>query len=214
MERKVSFAKGEHYHLYSRGVEKRKIFLSDKDRERFISLLYILNQRGSFNLGNFLKKNNLIQVFNEKREGTLVEIISYCLMPNHFHMLVYEKQEGGISKFMAKILTAYSMYFNTKYERSGPLFVRPFRSQHISQDPHYLHIFNYIHLNPSKLAGTNEKMLSFVNSYSFSSYQEYLGKKRPQSKIINLDYAPKEILRTPLDIGDYDKYNNWNYGQV
>ena len=78
-------------------------------------------------------------------------------MPNHFHILVYENEEGGISKFMMRLLTAYSMYFNTKYERSGPLFVHPFRSTHISNESQYLWIFSYIHLNPIKIIKNNFK---------------------------------------------------------
>jgi putative transposase len=147
MERKENFAPEEYYHLYSRGVEKRKIFLNSKDYERFIALLYIMNQPGQFHLSNFLKNKKIRDVFEEKKSEKLVSILSYTLMPNHFHLLVYENKEGGISKFMSRLLTAYSMHFNTKYKRSGPLFTHPFRSQHISEEAQYLWIFSYIHLN-------------------------------------------------------------------
>ena len=137
MYRKAPFIENEHYHIYSRGVEKRKIFLNTKDYNRFVALLYIMNQNISFRMDNFLRngEKDLGEIFKEKRGETLVSILGYCLMPNHFHIILYEHTEGGISKFMGKLLTAYSMYFNTKYERSGPLFTHPFRSEHIKDEP-------------------------------------------------------------------------------
>src|SRR3989344_6304412 len=115
MDRKTPFAKGEYYHIYSRGVEKRKIFLNTKEYNRFVALLYVMNQNVPFRMDNFLRNNpnNLKNIFKEKREKALVSILGYCLMPNHFHLILYEHTEGGISKFMGKLLTAYSMYFNT-----------------------------------------------------------------------------------------------------
>jgi putative transposase len=216
MERKVKFAPNEFYHLYSRGVEKREIFLNDNDRDRFMSLLYIMNQQAPFNFGNFLKNHNISDIFLEKKEKSLVSIVSYTLMPNHFHILVYENEEGGISKFMSRLLTAYSMYFNTKYQRSGPLFVHPFRSQHISNEAQYLWIFSYIHLNPigiikkdfkQKGIGNIKVAEDFLNSYKYSSWTEYRKIDRPESKIIDLnlitEYLPKNVV---LDIGKYAKW--------
>src|SRR3989339_96470 len=197
MQRKTSFTENEYYHIYSRGVEKRKIFMNTKDYNRFMALLYIMNQNNQFIIGNFLqnKSKELQDVFMEKREKTLVSILGYCLMSNHCHLILYEHTEGGISKFMAKLLTAYSMYFNIKYERSGPLFTRPFRSTHINNDSQYLYIFSYIHLNPLSIIngewknnGIKDKKHSesFIESYTFSSYQEFIGKSRPESIIVDL----------------------------
>jgi len=106
-----------------------------------------------------LKNKKITDIFEEPKEKYLVSIISYVLMPNHFHILVYENKEGGISKFMLRLLTAYSMYFNTKYKRSGPLFGHPFRSQHISNESQYLWIFSYIHLNPIGIIKKNFNMM-------------------------------------------------------
>ena len=167
MQRKTNFAEGEYYHIYSRGVEKRKIFLNIKDYERFIALLYIMNQDVPFRMDNFLRenKNNLKNIFQEEKVTKLVSILSYCLMPNHFHIVLYEHKEGGISKFMSKLLTAYSMYFNTKYERSGPLFTHPFRSEHIENEPQYMYIFSYVHLNPLSIIKESQKnSLKIINS--------------------------------------------------
>jgi putative transposase len=210
MERKTPFVENEHYHIYSRGVEKRKIFLNSNDYNRFVSLLYIMNQDAPFRMDNFLRdnQNNLRSVFKEKRGKSLVSILSYCLMPNHFHLILYEHKKKGISKFMAKLLTAYSMYFNTKYDRSGPLFTRPFRSEHIETESQYLYIFSYLHLNPLSVMDRewkengikNKKEAEFfLNTYQFSSYKDFLGDKRPESLIIDFFLIPEYIKDMRLD---------------
>jgi len=209
MERKVAFAEGEHYHIYSRGVEKRRIFLNIKDYNRFTALLYIMNQDAPFRMDNFLRdnQNNLKNIFKEKRETILVSILGYCLMPNHFHLILYEYKEGGISKFMSKLLTAYSMYFNIKYERSGPLFTRPFRSEHIGNESQYMYIFSYLHINPLSIFKKEWKENGVKNAkeaerlireYKFSSYLDFLENKRPESVIIDFPLVPKYIKNMPL----------------
>ena len=118
-----------------------------------------MNQNLPFRMDNFLQKNKLENIFEEEKEKPLVSILSYCLMPNHFHLILYEHTENGISKFMGKLLTAYSMYFNKKYDRSGPLFTHPFRSEHINNDSQYMYIFSYIHLNPLSIIQKNWKKI-------------------------------------------------------
>ena len=210
MERKTPFVEGEHYHVYSRGVEKRKIFMNTKDYDRFVALLYIMNQGASFRMENFLrdKQKDLKDIFKEEREKPLVSVLSYCLMPNHFHLILYEHREGGISKFMGKLLTAYSMYFNTKYERSGPLFTRPFRSEHINNESQYMYIFSYVHLNPISIFdkewkenGVKNKRGAekFLRSYRYSSYLDFLNFNRAESAIIDFSLVPKYIKRMKLD---------------
>jgi putative transposase len=215
MQRKTPFAIGEHYHVYSRGVEKRDIFLDQKDFERFIGLLYITNQEEPFHLGNYLKRHTVTELFSNKKSTLLVSILGYCLMSNHFHLVLYEKQENGISTFMLRLLTAYSMYFNTKYKRSGPLFTRPFRSQHIADNAYYLYIFSYVHMNPldalcadwkTGIIDNQQKAEDFLLTYPYSSYFEFLNKKRPQSVILDTSNIPEEVLRTPLNIIDYERF--------
>ncbi len=214
MQRKVKFSPGEYYHLYTRGVEKRKIFLCEKDYERFMALLYAMNQSGNFHFTNYLKNKKLKEIFNELKEKELVSIISYVLMPNHLHILLYENEEGGISKFMSRLLTAYSMYFNKKYERSGPLFTRPFRSQHISDEAQYLWIFSYIHLNPVGIIkkdfktngiGDLETVKNFLKTFKYSSYLDYLKTERPESKILDFSLIPEYIKESVFDLPSLDK---------
>jgi putative transposase len=216
MYRKTPFAEGEHYHVYSRGVDKRKVFLSIKDHDRFVALLYIMNQNAPFRMDNFLQKskNGLKDIFKEKKEKTLVSILSYCLMPNHFHLILYEHTEGGISKFMGKLLTAYSMYFNTKYERTGTLFTHPFKSEHINNDSQYMYIFSYVHLNPISIieskwkdGGVKNKKAAekFLEGYQFSSYQDFLGNDRSEAAIVDFSRIPKFIKEMALDFKTCEK---------
>lgn len=216
MYRKTPFAEEEHYHIYSRGVEKRKIFLNTKDYARFVALLYIMNQDAPFRMDNFLQahKNNLKEIFKEKRNKTLVSILGYCLMPNHFHLILYEHTEEGITKFMGKLLTAYSMYFNTKYERSGSLFTHPFRSENINRESQYLYIFSYLHLNPLSLIekkwkedGVKDKKEArkFLDKYQFSSYKDFINQERPEIAIIDYTRIPDYIKNVDLDFKTYEK---------
>ena len=175
-----------------------------------------MNQNSSFRMDNFLRdnKNNLHNIFKEKREKPLVSILGYCLMPNHFHIILYEHSEGGITKFMGKLLTAYSMYFNTKYERSGPLFTHPFRSEHISNEPQYLYIFSYVHLNPISLIDENWKengvknkreAKKFLESYEYSSYLDFLGKNRQEVNIIDFSLIPEYTKNMEMDFDSQEK---------
>lgn len=215
MQRKIPFAEGEYYHIYSRGVEKRKIFMGVRDYDRFVALLYIMNQNASFKMDNFLQrsKNNLKDIFKEEREKTLVSILGYCLMPNHFHLILYEHTEGGVTKFMGKILTAYSMYFNTKYERSGPLFTHPFRSEHINSESQYMYIFSYLHLNPLSILDkkwkengikNKKEAKKFLEKYQHSSYQDFLEVNRVESAIIDFSMISKYIKNMELDFKTYE----------
>jgi putative transposase len=219
MERKETFVPGEHYHVFSRGTEKRKIFQSKSDYDRFLALLYILNQEKSFQLSQFLKRGERtpMDVFEKSRSKKLVTILSYSLMPNHFHLLIREDAEGGISKFMGRLLTAYSMYFNTKYDRSGSLFMHPFRSVWVADDIQFRHLFSYIHLNCLDLHQKNWKAEGssdlreaekFLHSYQYSSYLDLLlpHASRIEAKIIELNEIPELVRGKPLRIEEYEDW--------
>lgn len=218
MERKVPFVLGEYYHVFTRGVEKRKIFGNGKDYDRFLGLLYVVNQKSLFHMGNFLAKKGreVEDVFKEIRDSeNLVSVVAYSLMPNHFHLLIKEQVDGGISKFMGKLLTAYVMYFNTKYKRSGPLLVRPFRSVHVSQDIHFQHLLSYIHLNAVDIVEprwkekgiiNHKNAQKFLDNYEYSSYPEFRGIKRNQSGIVDLLLPEDLITRAPLNIQEYESW--------
>jgi putative transposase len=206
MQRKIDFSIGEYYHIYSRGTDKRSIFLEKKDYQRFKVLLYICNNTDPVDMNrHFQGGNKLLEFFKIKREDTLVDIGIYCLMPNHFHLLIKEKVEDGISKFLKKLLTSYSMYFNKKNKRSGTLFESKFKAKHANTDEYLKYLFAYIHLNPVKLIDSKwkEKGISdrknvkqYLSEYSFSSYLDYQEQEiiRIQSKILNRKVFPEYFI--------------------
>lgn len=197
--RKTDFVQGEYYHIYNRGNSKQKIFQDREDYLRFISLLFVSNSSENFNLYDLNRDTNF-NVYEVERKNLLVAIGTYCLMPNHFHILITEKTEGGISKFMQKLSTAYSMYYNKKYKRTGGLFEGKFKSQHANTDRHLKYLFSYIHLNPIKLIQKDWKekgiknkkeTVDYLNQYIYSSYPDFIGEKRIQNKILNTEEFPK-----------------------
>jgi putative transposase len=177
--RKIKFSIGEYYHVYNRGVEKRDIFLENAD---YLKFLHSVKDSNSLTKTAFLKLYDFqpqSQVMLSTRYENLVEIICYCLMPNHFHLIIKQKVDGGISKFMHKLSTAYTMYFNLKYKRTGVLLQGPFKAKHIEGDQYLLHLSRYIHLNPLEIInGDNVQSVSFTKKYRWSSLQFYLDSKQ------------------------------------
>ena len=111
-------------------------------------------------------------------------------MPNHFHLLLREICAGGIAKFMQKLSTGYTMYFNLTRDRNGSLFQGSFKAQHSDSDEYLKYLFSYIHLNPVELARANEDRTKFLLSYPYSSYQDFLGKTRAHAIILNKSEFP------------------------
>ncbi len=197
--RKTEFEEGEYYHLYNRGNSKQKIFLDDKDRERFLKLLYLCNSKQRIDFKNDIVKRK-INVWDFQKGESIVNIGAWVLMPNHFHLYITPKTEArlpsgnAITDFMHRVLTAYSKYFNARHQRTGSLFEGKFKSVHISKDNQARYLFSYIHLNPIKLIDTkwkengikNKKQaIDFLNLYEWSSYLDYLENARPENKVIN-----------------------------
>lgn len=204
MERKFQFSTGEFYHIYSRGVDKRDIFLEEKDKERFTKLLFVCNGSKPV-IFKTIQRRSLDEI--DKGE-TIVDIGAYCLMRNHFHLLIREKQDQGISTFLSKLLTAYSKYFNIKYGRTGALFESNFKAVHADNDEYLKYLFAYIHLNPIKIIEpdwrengiSDEKQTrDFLGEYKYSSYLDYIKlKDRPESAILEKSAFP-EYFEHPSD---------------
>ncbi len=213
MLRKDPFITGEYYHLYNRGIDKRVIFKSKNDYERFIMLLYVANSNNKqpLRLDNLI--NHSHKNFNEimllDKGEPLVSIGAWCLMTNHFHLLVRQEVDGGITKFMKKLGTGYSMFFNIKYQRSGALFGGLFKSKLIGNDDNYIrHLLGYIHLNPLDIKFSGwEKIIEeayskewkdFLENYLYSSYKDYIGEDRVEKNILDIknfpDYFNEENL--------------------
>jgi len=207
MFRKDPFITGEYYHIYNRGIDKRVIFKSEYDYERFIMLLSVSNSKDSFRLDNLINQQH--KTFEEililDKGEPLVSIGAWCLMTNHFHILVRQEVDGGITKFMRKLSIGYSMFFNIKYQRQGSLFGGLFKSKLIGVDDIYMkHLFAYIHLNvlDIKFSGWEKEidnlsdqkineMKNFLESYRYSSYQDYVSVKRVERNMIKTENFPK-----------------------
>ncbi len=194
--RQIPLVIGEFYHIYNRGNSKQKIFLDNQDYDRFVKLLYLCNSTRSIRFREDIIDQK-IDAFDFDRGRPIVSIGAWVLMPNHFHIYISPRGtlgENEISVFMNKLSTAYSMYFNKKYERTGKLFEGTFKSKHIDYDQYAKYTFSYIHLNPVKLIDSNwkengvknnKKALGFLDTYKWSSYADYKGINRRENKIIS-----------------------------
>lgn len=218
MLRKTNFVSGNYYHIYNRGTDKRNIFLVKNDYLRFLVLLYICNNTKSININNLLSRGrSLIDIMDVERGDTLVDIGAYCLMPNHFHLLIKERTDNGISIFMKKIGTAYAMYINKKNQRNGNLFQGRFRAELVNKDEYLKYLFAYIHLNPIKLIdsawrdlgiGDFKKNKRFLENYIWSSYNSYVNKDK-KDPILTREVFPNYFK----NIKDFDNFiDDWlNY---
>ncbi|PJE64661.1 MAG: hypothetical protein COU90_02365 [Candidatus Ryanbacteria bacterium CG10_big_fil_rev_8_21_14_0_10_43_42] len=192
------FANGEFYHIYNRGVEKRVIFQDKGDYFRFIYHLHELNRPESAENYRYKKSSfQLHEVKPREKESSLVNIYAFCLMPNHFHILLSQVADNGISVFMQKLGTGYSMFFNKKYKRVGSLFQGTFKAVHVTNNEYLYYLPHYIHLNPLDLASKNKQKdnLTFLSSYKWSSYMDYMGKKNFPS-LLAMEQI-REVFSTP-----------------
>lgn len=207
MAQHPKLAPGEYYHLYNRGTDKRKVFLNKHDYMRFLMLLYLCNSDESVNIRDFFKNHKktktLGEIFAVERGILPINIGAFCLMPNHFHLLVKQERDNGISKFMQKLGTAYTMYFNKRNNRTGSLFQGTFKAKHAQNDSYLKYLFAYIHLNPVKIIEPQwkemgvknlknlKKLKEFVKNYEYSSYPEYIDQKRLANVIVKKDAFPE-----------------------
>jgi len=180
------FVEDQIYHVYNRGVEKRSIFSNKKDYFRFIHDLFEFNDENPvLNLDHRIEvKPQYLEEMEGKPRKLLVEILAFCLMPNHFHLILRQIRENGIVKFMQKLGTGYTMYFNKKYERVGGLFQGTYKAVLIEAEPHFIHLPFYVHLNPLELINYRgltsidwKKAMEFLENYRWSSFPDYIGRK-------------------------------------
>ncbi len=180
----------EFYHLLNRGVDKRKIFMDDKDRFRFIHDLFEFNDVAPVYAHRCRRLSNVEDVrrppIERHKRELLVKIHVFCMMPNHYHLLVSPIVENGVSLFMKKLNGGYAKYFNEKYERSGALFQGKYKSILVDTDAHFLYIPYYIHFNPLdiKMYEWRERGVKnfkiakeYLQKYRWSSHLDYLGIK-------------------------------------
>ena len=175
-----------YYHVYFRGGNRARIFREPRDYEkmlqlfsRYLSLREIKNTAG-LSFPNYSNR---------------IELLAFCLMPNHVHLFVYQYQQGVMTEFMRSLLTSYSMYFNKKYKRSGPLFESRYKASRITNDAYLQHITRYIHLNPKLW---REYEYSSLPYYLHQVSDEWINPKR----ILELFEGPAEYLQFVEDYED------------
>ncbi|MDO8529291.1 MAG: transposase [bacterium] len=176
--RKTIFANDECYHIYNRGVDKREVFSCAEDYERFLLSMREFNDENlTVSLRDVcLQKLSFGDYPRSLASGKkpLVEIICYCLNPNHYHFILKQLINKGIEKFMQRLGTGYTKYFNTKRDRSGSLFQGPFKAIHIDSNEYLLHLSAYVNKN------------NFIHGYSkddlwpYSSFLDYIGKRNDE----------------------------------
>lgn len=208
------------YHVVVRGVDGRKIFCDEKDYNHAIRCLFVFNDvaptywRYRPIRQQYVDSPRTVGVQNIPRKRTLVvDLLAFCLMPNHIHLLLRQRKKEGVTKFMRKFGTGYVEYFNAKYERQGHLFQGRFKAIPIQGDEQLKHIFVYIHTNPVALVERQwkegniknpKKAIDFIESYRWSSYADYIGKKNFPS------VTQREFLNATMDQKSWREFvNDW-----
>jgi len=204
MANRESFGVDEWYHCYSRGVDKRTVFEEELEFRRFEHLLYLCNSTVPVHRSAFGRKSSE-NIYTVERGDPLVALGAYSLLPTHFHLLIREIREGGLSEFMRKVGIAYAMFFNIKHERIGNLFVKPFRAKHVSTNEYFKQVAWYIHFNVAELFDPGWKkgrvqdttlLENHLRAYPHSSLPDYLGIERKQRPI--LDSEAIELIGTDM----------------
>ena len=204
----------EVYHVLNRGVDKRQIFMDKQDYLRFIHDLYEFNNQERvestyLKFHNYSTDNNIDLKPDKEPRKLLVDILAFCLMPNHYHLLLSPRGEGSIPQFMHKVNMGYSKYFNQKHERVGTLFQGPYKHISVTNETHFLHLPFYVHFNPLDLSypewrenkiSNPKKALEFLKSYRWSSHLDYLGIKNFPS-VLNM----KPLMEIFGNNKDYQK---------
>ena len=208
--RSVILATGEYYHIFNRGIARQPVFFSKRDYERFtLTLSYYRFKDAPVKLSRLLQLPHQIreEIMEglQKRQDVLVDILCYALMPNHFHLILKQNADRGITSFMSKTINSYTRFINTKQERLGDLFQGVFKAVHVETDEQLIHLSRYIHLNPLVSYVVKEKELT---TYLWSSLPEYIEGK---SDILTLETvlthfkSPQNYLKFVLDQADYGK---------
>ena len=217
--RYVKFAEGEFYHVYNRGTDKCIIYEDPADYHRFQELLYLSNSTEPINVRSIKKQHK--NIYNYKRDNNLVAIGAYCLMPNHFHILLKPLVDDGVSTFMSKLSTSYSMYFNKRYERTGGLFEGRYKAKHAAEDNYLKYLFAYIHLNPVKLIDKTWKeegitdmrqAYRYVSEYTYSSLIDYIEQRRQEGMVLTRSEFP-EYFTHPESIKE-ELFQWLTYGDI
>jgi putative transposase len=202
-KRNLVFANDEYYHIYNRGIDRRVTFTNKREYERALQLLWFYQYAAipiRYSRYNEIEAQLKMKYREQmKTSGKMVEVVAFSLMPNHFHLLVKQRQEQGIATYIANYVNAYTRYFNTKYKRTGALFQGIFKAAYIESEEQLVHLTRYIHLNPvaSRLITIND-----LATYHWSSHAQYL--HNTSSDIIEQETIT--MIRT--FVPDYENFIN------
>ena len=188
--RKTILANGEYYHVFNRGTDKKMIFTNNNEYRRFFDLIRFYQYQKTIRF-SYLNKTEREKIIKESVGEQLVEIICYCLMPNHYHLLLKQIADNGISRFIRTITNSYAKYFNAIHERTGILFQGNFKAVRVEDNEQLLHISRYIHINP--LTGFVTENL---NDWYWSSLREYV-------------YNPSEICNKEIILDQFKDKNSY-----
>jgi len=176
--RKERISIGEYYHVYNRGIKKNLLFHDERDYLRFLFLLlYFQSDSKFYNIGRYVSNHSKKLLFGVSSESIKsiikkrsVELVSFCIMPNHFHVIVKEHKENGIALYMHRVIGGYARYYNLRYKTSGHLFQGAYKAVHIEDNTQLLYLSAYIHRNPRTLKEWHRA----EDKYPWSSYQAYV----------------------------------------
>jgi putative transposase len=189
------YVKDSYYHVYNRGLNKATLFHDKQDYLCFLGLFkrHLMPEPQTDRFGREFRSLN-----------DQVELLCYCLMTNHFHLLIYNLDENGIEALMRSVATSYSMYYNRKYSRIGPIFQGVYKAVLVGTDGYLQHITRYIHRNPED-----------YSNYDYSSYKNYLGKRNQKwlnpDRILELFDSTEEYIQF---VRDYEKLDNEEVNEI
>lgn len=187
------------YHVYNRGVEKRLIFIIDRDYQRFLETLYYYQFQGP---KPRFSTHQRFKIKDYSNNPKIISVMAYCLMPTHFHLILKQLKDNGITEFIGKVCNSYTKYFNTKHGRIGPLLQGEFKTVLVESNEQLLQLSRYIHLNPYMSEVTND-----LRSYPYSSYQSFIGnmldKLSDPELVLSLFKSKRDYQGFVLDQADY-----------
>lgn len=174
--RKMPLITNEFYHVFNRGINRQPTFIRKQEYQRATDTISFYRfasppVRLSKFIGSTIKQRDDILQVLEKRD-ILVEILCYCFMPNHFHLLLKQRKTNGISRFLSNVQNSYTRFFNVKHRRDGPLFLGQFKAIRIETEEQLIHVSRYIHLNP--YTGYVVKTINALETYPWSSFSNYI----------------------------------------
>lgn len=192
----------DYFHVINRGLEKKLLFISGKDLTRFVDTLSYYQYKDSPARFSFRKRPGIVPN-SDKPRVPLVEIVCFCLMPDHFHLLLNQRAPQGVSMFLSKVTNSYTRYFNARYKRKGPLVQGTFKAVEIENDNDLLNISRHIHLDPLL-----NHIVSDLKAFPFSSYPHFLGIKEgfcQKEPILSHFKSAHEYENFVLNKKDYTK---------